>query len=693
MVLISGLVLTLGLLAELAHADSNAQICLAKKNVPAIYPGSSAFVQAAETYNLRLQYTPAVVVNATTIQHISDAIVCADQNGLKVQAKSGGHSYASFSSGGKDGSMIINLENFNDISKSQNPSGVAVGAGVRVGNLALKLWEMGDLAVPHGTCPGIGVGGHFTHGGFGHTSRYWGLALDSVLAVDVVLPNGSYITADDKHYADIFWAARGAADSFGIATTFYLTTFNAPPSLVQFYYSFPIVWDNETIFADSLMHIQGFSQNASVVDSRLGFEIYIDSTYAFNIVGTFIGDMNEWTQKISLELLRGLPDFLEQNVTSMNYIESLISLADGESLQQPLHGYNLHENFFTKSITVPENSPVLHSTWMNYYNYIKNNTIGLQNGKWFSTIGLSGGPGSSVNGRNTTFAAYSDRSSLFVLQHNGIAASPTQSFPSSLQGFIQGMNDAIVKAQPETDFGASLVSADPSLSPEEAHELYYGKEVYARLLELKKEVDPKIIFWNPQAIGVGADINGYTTLNRRIEEDPCVECPCDSLNGPCQCVPNGCCCTKAERIAMEWNALERRAEALQADPCVECPCDGLNGPCTCVANGCCCTKAELQAMEALDRRTEQTQEDPCIECPCDGLNGPCSCVPNGCCCTRAEELAAEKAAMEKRTKEDPCVECPCDSLNGPCQCVPNGCCCTRAEELAFENAKEKRMEE
>jgi FAD/FMN-containing dehydrogenase len=154
MVLVSGLVLAVGFLARATHANGNVRTCLVEKNVPAIYPGSSCFAQAAETYNLRLQYTPAVVINATTIQHISDAIICASQNGLKVQAKSGGHSYASFGSGGKDGSMIINLQNFNDISKSQSPSGVAVGAGVRVGNLALKLWGFGELAVPHGDYPG-----------------------------------------------------------------------------------------------------------------------------------------------------------------------------------------------------------------------------------------------------------------------------------------------------------------------------------------------------------------------------------------------------------------------------------------------------------------------------------------------------------------------------------------------------------
>lgn len=37
-----------------------------------------------------------------------------------------------------------------------------VGAGVRIGNMALALYKQGKRALPHGTCPGVGIGGHAT---------------------------------------------------------------------------------------------------------------------------------------------------------------------------------------------------------------------------------------------------------------------------------------------------------------------------------------------------------------------------------------------------------------------------------------------------------------------------------------------------------------------------------------------------
>lgn len=100
--------------------------------------------------------------------------------------------------------------------------------------MAIAIYEQGKRALPHGTCPGVGVGGHATHGGYGYSSRKWGVTLDHIVGLDVVLADGSQIHASNSENQDIFYAMRGAADSFGIVTSFYFATEEAPDSVLLF---------------------------------------------------------------------------------------------------------------------------------------------------------------------------------------------------------------------------------------------------------------------------------------------------------------------------------------------------------------------------------------------------------------------------------------------------------------------------
>jgi hypothetical protein len=89
--------------------------CLDSHHVIYVTQSSVDWTQYTTPFNLRLEFTPAVITLPETSQEVSDSVICAAQAGLKVQSKSGGHSYASFSSGGRDGSVIIDLENFNTV--------------------------------------------------------------------------------------------------------------------------------------------------------------------------------------------------------------------------------------------------------------------------------------------------------------------------------------------------------------------------------------------------------------------------------------------------------------------------------------------------------------------------------------------------------------------------------------------------
>ena len=183
---------TFGVLASAALAvttPGDVFSCLISYQVPFYTNQSSNWTSLVTPFNLRLIFEPDVITIPLATVDVSNSVMCASRAGLKVQAKGGGHSYASYSNGGLNGSMIVNLQGLQSVnvdngkhlpSKSNAPhifgdlvtnlfadTGIAtVGGGARLGNMATAIYNQGQRALPHGTCPTVGIGGHFTHGGY-----------------------------------------------------------------------------------------------------------------------------------------------------------------------------------------------------------------------------------------------------------------------------------------------------------------------------------------------------------------------------------------------------------------------------------------------------------------------------------------------------------------------------------------------
>jgi hypothetical protein len=411
--------------------------------------------------------------------------------------------------------MMIDMEQFQTV--SVDASGVAsVGGGLRLGNMATAIYNQAGRALPHGTCPGgksqgtsdlcirtfanenalVGIGGHFSHGGYGYSSRYWGLALDTIVALDVVIANGTFLHATSTQNSDIYWALRGAADAIGIITTFYLQTQPAPASVVNFQYSFPNMYTAASKGTNAMLHLQAFAQNASVVTKEIGFGIYMDGQ-GFSVSGQYFGSLSDFNSKIAPEMLRTLPTPDSSSAQSLGWIDSLTALGGEGTLVTPVHGYDSHDNFFAKSVTVPEAQPLTNAGLTNYFNYIKSSGINNAPVSWFSIANVYGGAGSQINTKGVDFAAYSDRNSLWVFQHYGFV-DVASTFPASGLTFVNGLNTALTAQQPNT--GAYLNYIDPSLTQAQAWDLYYGQPLLTRLQTVKAAVDPNDMFTNPLAI-------------------------------------------------------------------------------------------------------------------------------------------------------------------------------------------------
>ncbi|ETS86733.1 hypothetical protein PFICI_00561 [Pestalotiopsis fici W106-1] len=470
--------------------------CLNDKNVPLKLSCDTDWNDASSAYNVRLPVTPAVIVVPEVDTQLGDAVACAGQNDVHVQARSGGHSYASYGLGGVDGAMIVDLQTFNSVTMaSDSEDEVFVGGGVRLGNMAQAIYDAGKRALGHGTCPGVGIGGHATHGGYGFSSRSFGLAVDQITALDVVLANGTITTATSDSNPDLYWALRGAADSIGIVTGFHMKTSPAPEQVVNFMYDVSQSnAANVSAAVDAFLKVQDFVRNASSIDRNLGLGLTLgknSGTVIFQLEGTYFGSLEEYTANVEPLLLQGL-QASTSNVKQYDWPSSLAALA-GSSLTPP-SPYNLHQNFFAKSVMVPEPG-MTEEALQNYFEYLFNGPTSPT--PFYVLIDLWGGADSQINTKDTNFASFPFRDTLWVAQHYAYFTE-TEEFPAEGITFLQGLNDAMTEKLPASHMYQNYV--DPTLTRDEAHAQYYTPEIVTRLQQIKAAYDPDNVFVNPQSI-------------------------------------------------------------------------------------------------------------------------------------------------------------------------------------------------
>lgn len=128
--------------------------CLIVSGVPQVFPGTDNFTQTIIPLNTRLNYTPIAWVVPSTVRHVQAAVRCGAELGVKVNPRSGGHSYASHSIGGEDGHLVVDLKYFRETRVDPATNIATIGPGARLGNVALDLFAQGERALAFGLCPG-----------------------------------------------------------------------------------------------------------------------------------------------------------------------------------------------------------------------------------------------------------------------------------------------------------------------------------------------------------------------------------------------------------------------------------------------------------------------------------------------------------------------------------------------------------
>ncbi|KAJ7179776.1 FAD-binding domain-containing protein [Mycena filopes] len=197
------------------------------RNSDVFYPNSTNYIAAMSHFDLASSQQAACAVEADTPHDVGFILRTVGAYGTPFAVKGGGHATnPGFSS---TTGVHISLARFNetkyDASYPNAANGaVTIGAGLTWGQVYTTLDAFGVIVVG-GRDHSVGVAGFILGGGYGYHSNQYGLAADTVLSFELVLPNGSVKNVTETSDADLFWALKGGGNNFGIVTSFVVRAF------------------------------------------------------------------------------------------------------------------------------------------------------------------------------------------------------------------------------------------------------------------------------------------------------------------------------------------------------------------------------------------------------------------------------------------------------------------------------------
>jgi FAD/FMN-containing dehydrogenase len=182
-----------------------------------ITPADPGYDQARAVYNAMIDKHPAAIARCRDTADVIAAVGFARTHNLEITVRGGSHNAAGHAVW--DDALVIDLSQLRSTTVDPINHTVRVDPGCTWADVDHATVPFG-MATPSGFLGSTGVAGLTLGGGIGYLSRRFGLTIDNLLSADVVLADGTFVTASETSQPDLFWALRGGGGNFGIVTSF-----------------------------------------------------------------------------------------------------------------------------------------------------------------------------------------------------------------------------------------------------------------------------------------------------------------------------------------------------------------------------------------------------------------------------------------------------------------------------------------
>ncbi len=440
--------------------------------------GSPGFSAVSKVYNLRFDgVVPQAVARPLSAADVQGAVRWCVAKGVPLRARSGGHSYAGYST--LSNGVVLDLSNMRSISVNRRAQTATIGAGAQLIDVYAGLAARG-AALPGGSCPSVGISGVTLGGGMGLSARAFGLTVDNVVGLQVVTADGRIRTVNRQSNPDLFWALRGGGGgNFGVVTQFIFKVHPLPASAAYFNVTWP--WSSAS---DAIEAWQSWAPHTTGQITSI-FHINAGGGNSVTANGQYLGHSSALPGLLGP--LLSVPGAQLSTAVDKSYLSMQLLLAGCSSIGlTACHtvgtrsgGTLPRESFFAKSDYVSKPLPAAARS-------VLINAAEVRNGLPGSGAFLFDAYGGAINRVSPSATAFVHRNELFCIQY------------LSYNGGGGWLANAHAAMRPYVSGQAYQNYIDAALGGWQ--QAYYGRN-YSRLKSIRRTIDPDHFFNFPQAIG------------------------------------------------------------------------------------------------------------------------------------------------------------------------------------------------